>query len=111
MKLTAARISALSRKYGLSESDFHALLDECGGRCHVCARRFTATRTPHVDHMHEPPFHVRGLLCARCNYELFGRISEDPEFFHRAYRYLSLPPALLLPGPPRRPPDSPTLIQ
>lgn len=66
----------LQRNYGITLDDYAALLAHQGGRCAGCATEECATgRNLCVDHNHEHrspergcPDCIRGLLCARCNF-------------------------------------------
>jgi 5-methylcytosine-specific restriction endonuclease McrA len=60
--------SRLKRLYGLSVTEYDALLAAQNGKCAICGRD-TANRLGHnlaVDHDHSTG-EVRGLLCASCN--------------------------------------------
>lgn len=53
-----------ARKYGITSTEFEALVAASGGHCQLCGDPFT--RTPHIDHNHSTG-EVRGLLCSPCN--------------------------------------------
>lgn len=73
---------ATLKKYGLSESEWRALLDKQGGVCAVCKIEPSKGRLC-IDHEHVkgwkkmPPekrkLYVRGLLCWVCNHYYLGR--------------------------------------
>lgn len=77
------------RQYGLSPSDFAALIRLQDGRCAICRRPLDGSRkamNPHVDHDHAAG-RVRGLLCNSCNRAL-GFMRDDPAALRRAADYL-----------------------
>jgi hypothetical protein len=73
---------ATLKKYGLSEPEWKAMLDEQGGVCYVCEQEPKKGRLV-IDHYHAkgwrkmPPeqrkLFVRGLLCWWCNSSFLGR--------------------------------------
>lgn len=75
-----------TRLYGLSPSEFEAMLEAQGGVCAICERPNSDGRSLHVDHDHETEA-VRGLLCAQCNAGL-GIFGDSPELVRRALAYL-----------------------
>lgn len=85
---TTTRERHLIRKYGVSLSDYDAMLQKQGGRCAICrakeADQFNGVF--HVDHDHATGA-VRGLLCRGCNHML-GVVGDDPAVLVRAVRYL-----------------------
>lgn len=84
------------RKYGLSEEQWHALLEACSNHCSGCAKPFSSTRLPCVDHDHVTGL-VRGLLCTACNYAV-GERHDNATWFARIAAYLTTPPALAVIG-------------
>ena len=60
------RAYTLKRKYGLSIEGFLELVEQQGGRCAVCVRKFAHVKDGHVDHDHRSG-KVRGVLCGSCN--------------------------------------------
>lgn len=79
--------------YGLTQSDYAALLQGQNGVCAICLKpeRFIDPRTGEprrlaVDHDHANG-RVRGLLCGRCNRTL-GHMDEDIDSLMRAAEYL-----------------------
>lgn len=82
------RLSYYARwKYGITQEEFDALLEQQGGRCAICR---TTDTSPHkrfsIDHCHERG-HVRGLLCHYCNVAL-GALKDRPELLRVAADYL-----------------------
>src|SRR6266511_1355254 len=73
---------ATLRRYGLSEDEWRALLDEQGGVCGVCGKVPTTGRLV-IDHEHRPKWKamapevrktfVRGLTCWWDNATFLGR--------------------------------------
>lgn len=83
----------LKRLYGLTRSEYDALLAAQSGRCKICGRTEThtsnggdAVRELAVDHCHDTG-QVRGLLCGRCN-SAIGLLGHDEELLLAAVRYL-----------------------
>lgn len=74
----AAREFYFKQKYGLSQSDRHALLAD---GCDICGRE-----AEHIDHCHSTGV-VRGGLCGPCNRGL-GLFGDDPERLRAAAEYL-----------------------
>jgi hypothetical protein len=81
------RVRANNRKhkYGLSPSDYAALLDSQNGACAICGT--TPPKGLHVDHDHVTG-RVRGLLCHPCNTGL-GFLERPASWLASAARYLS----------------------
>lgn len=80
--------SMRERLYGVSESDFVAMLEAQDGRCAICRADSWGGKhgSPHVDHDHVTG-KVRGLLCDGCNNGL-GRFKDDPARLRAAATYL-----------------------
>jgi len=74
----------LRRKYGLSLSQFEAMLLAQGGKCAICKEPFKSR--PNVDHQHDTAL-VRGLLCSRCN-TMIGSIERSPLILDSMLGYL-----------------------
>lgn len=75
----------LQRRYGLTPTDFDALICAQLGRCATCDRQLGRPGVGlHVDHDHATGA-VRGLLCVRCNTTL-GRV--EAIGLHRVLAYL-----------------------
>ncbi len=64
-------------KFGLTPSDFEALLSAQGGGCAICGKS-RGQRRLNVDHDHTTGI-VRGLLCSGCNGARIGRLGDSPE--------------------------------
>lgn len=84
------RIRHLTHRYGLSITEYDAMLERCGGRCEACGE-FPSGDTPrqrilHVDHDHATG-RIRGLICYRCNQAL-GYAGEDLTRLRRLIIYL-----------------------
>src|SRR6185295_2159188 len=73
----------LKARYGLSATQYEAMLREQNSRCVICQK---IMNRPHVDHNHKTN-EVRGILCAPCNMYI-GHIKENPEVLERAIDYL-----------------------
>lgn len=71
------------KKYGITISQFDAMLQSQGGKCAICG---TVPEKFHVDHCHTGN-HVRGLLCESCNLGI-GKFYDNPESLESAARYL-----------------------
>lgn len=87
----ARRHQQRRRKYGITESDYAALLEAQGGVCAICRRAEREVRSARalalsVDHDHATGT-IRGLLCKDCNTAL-GRMADDPARLEAAVRYL-----------------------
>lgn len=85
----------LQRTYGITLSEYEAILEVQGGYCYICRRANGRSRRLSVDHDHRlgnGRQSVRGLLCRPCN-SLLGHLRDSPEAFARAITYLTAPPA------------------
>lgn len=99
-QVTAASARARNwlAKYGITASEYDAILEAQGGRCAICERANGRTKKLAVDHDHELEAtvgsrrSVRGLLCGPCN-RMVGDARDNPAFFRQAARYLDDPPA------------------
>lgn len=78
----------LEKKYGITHSDYVALLEEQDGRCAICNTDDPEGRYGifHVDHDHDTGA-VRGLLCPACNMGL-GKFQDAEALLLRAAEYL-----------------------
>lgn len=66
----ANSMASLQSDYGLTESDFQALMDKQQGTCRICQKDFgQEAKRACVDHDHYTG-KVRGLLCTQCNTRL-----------------------------------------
>lgn len=77
--------------YGLPSGAYQRMYLFQGGLCAICRRASGKTRRLSVDHDHKTGL-VRMLLCRPCN-DMLGHARDDPEFFLRAARMLTNPPA------------------
>lgn len=93
------------RRYGLTASEWWALLEAQDGKCPICTKRFTLRRRAAIDHDHRTGA-VRGLLCLPCN-DALGRLHESTSWLWNAFTYLTSPPALYVFDTPRRHIDAP----
>jgi hypothetical protein len=82
-KKARERSYTLRKKYGITLSQYLAILDSQKGRCAVCEK---ALKKPHVDHDHKTG-RVRGILCAACNVAI-AQLGDSPEGILRAMIYL-----------------------
>jgi hypothetical protein len=81
--------------YGLTLSEYDALLAAQGGACATCRRRPDQLRRKenlHVDHCHQTG-RVRGLLCYECNAAI-GTLGDTAEALRRAVAYLEAAEAM-----------------
>lgn len=79
--------------YGITESEYEAILCAQGGVCAICGRAKGISKALAVDHDHMlggGRQAVRGLLCTTCNHVVIGRYG--PEALQRAIDYLKAPP-------------------
>lgn len=74
------------KKYGISQSDYEALLNHQGGVCAICNRTMQGSRDEVVDHDHKTG-QVRGIIHGNCNIAL-GMLNDDPELLINAAKYL-----------------------
>jgi len=80
------------RKYKISTSIFHSMLEYQDGRCAICGFDFSLTESakkcdrPHIDHNHKTG-NIRGLLCGKCNLAL-GLMEDDPDTLIAAANYI-----------------------
>lgn len=72
----------LKERYGVTEQQVAAMIEEQGGMCAICQDR----EAEHVDHDHETG-EVRGILCFTCNVGL-GNFRDRPDLLDRAVHYL-----------------------
>ena len=79
----------LKQRFGITESEYHDLLEKQHGACALCGSSDPKGRWDrlHVDHDHQTG-RVRGLLCFWCNTAL-GKLGDDAESLLRAYRYVA----------------------
>lgn len=82
----AVRWAGIKRRYGLTQSQFEAMLCAQGNCCAICRSPLTDGKRVHVDHDHRTD-RVRGLLCIGCNSGL-GKLGDSKDGLERAWRYL-----------------------
>lgn len=82
-----ARKPTRAAQLGVTDDDYHRMLDRQNGHCALCPST-PKTRRFSVDHDHKSG-HVRGLLCHRCNRNLPSWVT--PEWLHGASVYLRTP--------------------
>ena len=82
------RCNRMLRKYGITNEDYHAMLEQQKNVCAICNNpqyngkdRFLC-----VDHCHSTG-KVRQLLCIKCNTGL-GQFLDNPELLKEAAKYL-----------------------
>lgn len=88
----AAHERKVQQMYDLPPGGYEALYVAQGGFCAICRRATGKVKRLAVDHNHETD-EVRGLLCGRCNFDVLGKLGENPETYRRIARYLEDPPA------------------
>jgi hypothetical protein len=78
----------IKRRYGLTETQYRALLELQGGLCKICRRgpEGSGKKMLTVDHDHKTG-EVRGLLCNHCNAAL-GNFRDDPLILRAALAYI-----------------------
>lgn len=84
------RAHRLKSKYGLTLSQFNALVIEQGDRCAICSEEFGGLSYIAIDHDHTTG-KVRGLLCITCNSGL-GHFKDNIPNLEEAIRYLKQHP-------------------
>lgn len=81
----------LQTTYGITCDDYHFLLALQGGVCGVCGGKPRRWRLV-VDHNHQPPYEIRGLLHFTCN-RMLPLAPVLMWWLERMVRYLLDPPA------------------
>lgn len=90
-----ARDQQLLRKYGISRSDYEAMLEQQGNCCAICGchesenevdSKLSRPRKLAVDHCHVTG-KVRGLLCSTCN-KCLGMAKDSPTILRKAAMYV-----------------------
>lgn len=68
------------KKYGMTDADYHALLEKQGGHCALCSATENGARGKRlfVDHDHRTG-KVRGLVCHKCNVVLIACVDNYSE--------------------------------
>jgi len=79
----------ITRRYGLSGSQYEQLERDQAGQCLGCKQFSQSAKFPRllVDHCHAAG-QVRGLLCYSCNLAL-GKFGNDPRLLAKARAYLT----------------------
>jgi len=80
----AARKHNLKYRYGITEDDYHKMVNDQQCKCKICGNK--PQKPLYVDHCHQTKV-IRGLLCHKCNVAL-GHMNDDPEQLERAANYL-----------------------
>lgn len=76
----------LKNKYGISLSEFGAMIQSQGGGCASCGGASTSKKGFHVDHDHKTGA-IRGILCSGCNTAL-GLLKEDIDRMQKLIDYV-----------------------
>jgi hypothetical protein len=74
------------RFYGLTDEQFHAMLQSQAYACALCGDAFKTTKDYNVDHDHTTGL-TRAILCSHCNTGL-GQFRDDSTLMRRAADYL-----------------------
>lgn len=82
-------------RYGITVEEYDRILNFQSGVCAVCLKPPKPGARLAVDHQHQPPYWIRGLLCGSCNRYVIGRRT-DPQLLFRAGAYLQNPPGKAL---------------
>ena len=80
------RRAAFKRRYGITEEDRNAMLENQGFRCAICRTEEDPKYPLNVDHCHTTG-RVRGLLCKYCNLSL----GWHEKYAEKAAEYLKEP--------------------
>jgi len=76
----------LKRTYGISYTEYLAILESQNSCCAICGTANGRTRALAVDHCHDTG-EIRGLLCSNCNTGI-GNLRDDIELLQKAIQYL-----------------------
>jgi len=85
----------LLKRYGLSVSEYEALVRRQRGRCAICRTAEPGYASWLVDHDHVTG-QVRGLLCRACNSGI-GLLRDDPDLISAAARYVRTHRQMVIP--------------
>lgn len=85
---TAAISHRLKYRYGITHSEYEAMVEQQNGVCAICGSSPKEGKKLVVDHDHATG-HVRGLLCNSCN-QLLGAARDDEVILTQAITYLRL---------------------
>lgn len=82
------KFAGLKKLYGLTETDYNALLESQDHKCYLCGKHENEVpkKVLHVDHCHSTN-KIRGLLCHNCNTGL-GHFQDNIELLQKAIEYL-----------------------
>lgn len=73
------RDKILQKKYGITLKQWKAMLKRQGGKCPICGKLQSESKsTFHVDHNHKTGA-VRAILCGYCNRRLMCYIHDNPK--------------------------------
>ena len=86
------RATRLIHKFGISVSDYEAMLAKQNNGCGICGNSCSTGRKLAVDHDHVTG-RVRGLLCAACNHAI-GKFKDDPDLMQKAIEWVRKPAGL-----------------
>lgn len=75
------------KRFGITETDYLAMLDEQDNKCAICGDESSDPCGLVIDHDHDTG-EVRGLLCSKCNTGL-GSLKDDPWVMIRAALYVA----------------------
>ena len=73
-------------RYGITEEQYEAALEECNGCCQICGEPERLGRRLSIDHCHKTKDN-RGLLCQQCNTAV-GMLADDPNLLENAITYI-----------------------
>jgi len=79
--------AVLKSVHGITLERFNEKLKTQDYRCAICKKKFSKSRKPYVDHVHDETKRVRDLLCQKCN-SLLGFAEECIETLSAAVIYL-----------------------
>jgi hypothetical protein len=89
-----AKDARLRREYHITLDERNKLFDFQGKSCYICRRKETKKGEPlilSVDHSHQEPAIIRGLLCWQCN-KAIAILQDKAQWAARAADYLYSPP-------------------
>lgn len=86
----------LWNRYNISLEEYNQILESQNYKCALCPKLHSDTKPLNVDHSHEEPSIVRGLLCITCNQRKLGSLRLEE--VRAILDYLEQPPATLLIG-------------
>jgi len=77
---------ARKRKYGITHSEFLALIQQQKNSCAICFQQLKGGIKTHLDHCHRTK-KIRGVLCNNCNRGI-GYLQDSNEILESALKYL-----------------------